>query len=79
MSVRRIVALIALGLFFAAIPASAQESSWGVSDGLVALGRLELAIAGIVAPGLKVRASGGMAFPGMHTFSIAAVYLIGAK
>jgi hypothetical protein len=48
-------------------------------NGLVALGRLELAVAGIVAPGLKVRASGGMAFPGMHTFSIAAVYLIGAK
>ncbi len=48
-------------------------------NGLVALGRLELAVAGIVAPGFKVRASGGMAFPGMHTFSIAGVYLIGAK
>lgn len=48
-------------------------------NGLVPLGRLELAVAGIVAPGLKVRASGGMAFPGLHTFSIAGVYLIGAK
>jgi hypothetical protein len=48
-------------------------------NGLVPLGRLEVAVAGIVAPGLKVRASGGMAFPGMHTFSIAGVYLIGAK
>ena len=48
-------------------------------NGLVPLGRLEVAVAGIVAPGLKVRASGGMAFPGMHSFSIAGVYLIGAK
>jgi len=48
-------------------------------NGLVALGRLEVAVAGIVAPGLKVRASGGMAFPGMQTFSITAVYLIGAR
>jgi hypothetical protein len=31
MIVRRIVALIALGLFFAALPASAQESSWSVA------------------------------------------------
>lgn len=48
-------------------------------NGLVPLGRLEIAVAGIVAPGLKVRASGGMAFPGMHSFSIAGIYLIGAK
>ena len=48
------------------------------NNGLVPLGRLEIAVAGIVAPGLKVRASGGMAFPGMQTFSIAGVYLIGA-
>jgi hypothetical protein len=48
-------------------------------NGLVPLGRLELAVAGIVAPGLKVRASGGLSFPGMHTFSITGVYLIGAR
>jgi hypothetical protein len=48
-------------------------------NGLVALGRLELAVAAIVAPGFKVRASGGLAFPGMHTFSVGGVYLIGAK
>ena len=35
MTVRRIVALVALGLFFAALPASAQESSWGVSGSFV--------------------------------------------
>lgn len=48
-------------------------------NGLVPLGRLELAVAGIVAPGLKVRASGGLAFPGTHTFSITGVYLFGAR
>lgn len=48
-------------------------------NGLVPLGRLELAVAGIVAPGVKVRASGGLSFPGTHSFSIAGVYLIGAK
>jgi hypothetical protein len=48
-------------------------------NGLVPLGRLELAVAGIVAPGFKVRASGGLSFPGMHTFSISGVYLIGAR
>ena len=31
MIVRRIVALVALGLLFAALPASAQESTWGVA------------------------------------------------
>lgn len=48
-------------------------------NGLVPLGRLEIAVAGLVAPGLKVRASGGLSFPGTHSFSIAGVYLIGAK
>lgn len=48
-------------------------------NGLVPLGRLEVAVAGLVAPGLKVRASGGLSFPGTHSFSIAGVYLIGAK
>ena len=35
MSVRRIAALIALGLFFAAAHASAQETSWGVGGSFV--------------------------------------------
>ena len=48
-------------------------------NGMVPLARLEMAVAAIVAPGMKIRASGGMAFPGMHTFSIGGVYLIGAK
>ncbi|HET9468699.1 MAG TPA: hypothetical protein VFO48_09815 [Vicinamibacterales bacterium] len=38
-----------------------------------------IAVAGLVARGLKVRASGGLSFPGTHSFSIAGVYLIGAK
>lgn len=48
-------------------------------NGIVPLGRLELAVAGLVTPGLKVRASGGLSFPGMHSFSISAVYLFGAQ
>jgi hypothetical protein len=41
------------------------------------LGDVEIAVAGIVAPGLKVRASGGISFPGKHTFAITINYLIG--
>ena len=47
-------------------------------SGLVPLGRLELAVAALAAPGFKVRVSGGISFPGMHTFSVSGVYLIGA-
>jgi hypothetical protein len=48
-------------------------------NGLVPLGRLEVAVAGLVAPGLKVRASGGLAFPGVQTFSITGLYLFGGR
>jgi len=41
------------------------------------LGDVEIAVAGIIAPGLKVRASGGISFPGKHTFAITINYLIG--
>ncbi len=39
------------------------------------LGKVEVAVAGILAPGLKVRASGGFNFPGTQIFSIGFVYL----
>ena len=48
-------------------------------NGLVPLGRLEVAVAGIIAPGFKVRASGGLSFPGVHSFSITGLYLFGAR
>ena len=50
---------------------------WGI--GIVPIGRLELAVAVIAAPGLKVRAKGGVNFPGVQTFSISVNYLFGAR
>jgi hypothetical protein len=38
--------------------------------------KLELAVAGILAPGFKVRASGGLSMPGYETFSLTFVYMI---
>lgn len=43
------------------------------------IGKLELAVAGIIGPDLKVRASGGLNFPGYSKFSLAVVYLIHAR
>lgn len=40
-------------------------------------GKLELAVAVITAPGLKVRVSGGLNFPGTQTVAITALYLFG--
>ncbi len=46
---------------------------------VVPIGRLELAGTLIVTPQLKVRATGGINFPGQQVFSIGAVYLFGAR
>jgi hypothetical protein len=46
------------------------------SASVVPLMKLELAVAGIVAPGLKVRVGGGFSMPGYHTFGVTAYYLI---
>jgi hypothetical protein len=43
------------------------------------LGKVEIAAGVILVPGLKIRASGGLDFPGVSTFRITGVYLIGAK
>jgi hypothetical protein len=43
------------------------------------LGKVEVAVGVIVAPGLKVRVGGGLDFPGQNTFHITGVYLIGAN
>lgn len=43
---------------------------------LVPLMKLEIAGTGIVAPGLKLRVSGGFSMPGYHTFGITASYLV---
>jgi hypothetical protein len=44
----------------------------------VPLGKLELAVAGIVAPGLKVRVGYGLDFPGYPVFSLSGIYLFGS-
>lgn len=41
------------------------------------IGRVELAVAGILMPQLKVRFSGGINFPGMHSASLTASYFFG--
>ena len=43
----------------------------------VPLGKIEAAVAVILAPGLKVLASGGFNFPATQVFSFSVVYLIG--
>jgi len=49
------------------------------STSVVPLLRMELAAAVIVVPGLKVRASGGFAMPGYHTFGFSFLYLIPSR
>ena len=46
---------------------------------VVPIGDLQLSVAAILAPGLKVRASGGVSTPGYHIFSLTASYLFGAR
>jgi hypothetical protein len=41
------------------------------------LGRVEVAVGGILAPGLKLRVSGGFNFPGYTTIRVTGVYLFG--
>ena len=42
-------------------------------------GRVEAAVAVILAPGVKIRGSGGFDFPGYTMFSITGVFLFGAR
>lgn len=54
-------------------------SPMGEEIAVVPLARLELAVAAIVMPGLKIRASGGVNYPGVATISLGAVYLFGER
>ena len=49
------------------------------SKSVVPLMRLEIAGAGIIVPGFKVRVSGGFGMPGYHTFGISFIYFVGSK
>ena len=46
---------------------------------VVPLADLQLTVAAIIAPGFKVRASGGVSLPGYHVVSLTATYLFGAR
>jgi hypothetical protein len=50
----------------------------GVAD-YVPLGGVEAAVALVIAPGVKLRFSGGASFPGFHTVSVTAQYLFGSR
>ena len=54
-------------------------SPMGQEIPVVPLGRLELAVAAIVMPGLKLRASGGVNYPGIAAITVGAVYLFGER
>lgn len=54
-------------------------SPMGQEIPVVPLARLELAVAAIVMPGLKIRASGGINYPGVARITLGAVYLFGER
>lgn len=54
-------------------------SPMGQEIPVVPLARLELAVAAIVMPGFKIRASGGVNYPGVAKFTLGAVYLFGER
>ena len=45
---------------------------------LIPLGKVEAAASFIIAPPVKVRVSGGLNYPGISTFGVTGIYLIGA-
>lgn len=45
----------------------------------VPLGKVEISVAGIVAPGFKVRVSGGFSFPSYPAVNVTGIYLIGRR
>jgi len=49
------------------------------STSVMPLMRLELAGAGIIVPGVKVRVAGGFGMPGYHTFGVSFIYLIPSR
>ena len=65
------------------VPAGTALALRGVDklgvDGLLPLGRLELAVAAIPVRGLKVKVKGGLNFPGTEVFSVSVQYLFGAN
>jgi len=52
---------------------------WGYQPNVVPLGKIEIAVAAILAPDLKLRVGGGFDFPGYNRINASLVYLIGAR
>lgn len=50
----------------------------GLAD-YIPIGGVEAAVAVIVAPGVKLRASSGVSFPGFHVFGVTVQYLFGSR
>jgi hypothetical protein len=61
------------------VDAKVLFAPWGNEMDLMPLGRIELAVAVILGPDLKVRASGGFDFPGYNIVNFGLVYLFGAR
>jgi hypothetical protein len=61
------------------VKASTLFAPAGHDLSVVPTGKLELAVAGIIGPDLKIRASGGINFPGYEKFSLSVIYLIKAR
>jgi hypothetical protein len=61
------------------VKASELFQPGGTKLKVVPIGRLELAVAGILGPGLKVRAGGGLNLPGYSSLSVEFLYLFGVQ
>ena len=62
-----------------AVEAAKLFAPAGVQFKIVPLFKLELAVAGILGPDLKVRASGGLNLPGYSVFNLSVSYFFGAR
>jgi hypothetical protein len=72
-NVTRVTDALGPGTFKETMQDIPQE--WSVTP----IGRAELSVAVLVRPGLKIRASGGINFPGFHVIGFYAHYLFGAR
>jgi hypothetical protein len=61
------------------VDAKALFSPNGINFPVTPLGRFELSVGGIITQNIKVRASGGISFPGQHTFRLSAIYLFAPR
>jgi hypothetical protein len=61
------------------VEAAELFAPWGQELSIVPLAKVELAVAAIVGPDVKVRVSGGFDFPGYDRVNIAVVYFFGAR